>query len=310
MKRLLVFVIVGMVATVLAAYFVLPESKNVTAFVSTNTSINRVLPLLTQTDGWQKWWPQDARSNDTSFIYNGNRYYLQQVSGNIVQTDVLQNEKTCAGSILLAPSAVDTTMIEWRVQTVYGTNPITKLKSYFSKDELQHDLQTLLDKFRSYAGKQENIYGMTIQRAKVVDTLLVAMRSTLNHYPTTGDVYSLVEKLRTYIKSQNAKETNPPMLNMQHYDTSTYEIMVGIPIDRELPANGPIQQKRLVSGNIMWGEVRGGSKSVDNALQQLENYKFDYRLGSPAIPFASLITDRSKEPDTTKWITRVYYPIY
>jgi hypothetical protein len=28
-----------------------------------------------------------------------------------------------------------------------------------------------------------------------------------------------------------------------------------------------------------------------------------------AIPFQSLVTDRSKQPDTTKWITNIYTPV-
>ena len=29
---------------------------------------------------------------------------------------------------------------------------------------------------------------------------------------------------------------------------------------------------------------------------------------SPAIPFESLITNRLEEPDTSKWVTKIYYP--
>jgi hypothetical protein len=34
----------------------------------------------------------------------------------------------------------------------------------------------------------------------------------------------------------------------------------------------------------------------------------DHFLSAPAIPFEILITDRSKEKDTTRWKTKIYQP--
>jgi hypothetical protein len=41
----------------------------------------------------------------------------------------------------------------------------------------------------------------------------------------------------------------------------------------------------------------------------VQKYKDDYQRVSPAIPFYSLITDRLKEPDSSKWITKIYFPV-
>jgi hypothetical protein len=49
--------------------------------------------------------------------------------------------------------------------------------------------------------------------------------------------------------------------------------------------------------------------AVDKGMQQLEYYLNEHRLRPPALPFQSLVTDRLVERDTTKWITRLYYPV-
>ena len=66
----------------------------------------------------------------------------------------------------------------------------------------------------------------------------------------------------------------------------------------------------MVLGNILVGEVKGGLSTILNAEKQLANYVFDYGKASPAIPFQSLVTDRSLEADSSKWITRLNYPIF
>jgi hypothetical protein len=41
----------------------------------------------------------------------------------------------------------------------------------------------------------------------------------------------------------------------------------------------------------------------------MNNYISDYGRTIVAIPFASLITDRRLEPDSAKWVTRIYWPL-
>ena len=86
--------------------------------------------------------------------------------------------------------------------------------------------------------------------------------------------------------------------------------MVAIPINKVIPENEKFVSKRMVPGKILVAQVRGGTYTTAAALRKLEIYMDDNRLSSPAIPFESLLTNRIEEPDTTKWITKIYYPIY
>jgi hypothetical protein len=45
-------------------------------------------------------------------------------------------------------------------------------------------------------------------------------------------------------------------------------------------------------------------------MGQMKNYISDYQRTVMAIPFQSLVTDRRKEADTTKWLTKLYFPIF
>jgi hypothetical protein len=57
-------------------------------------------------------------------------------------------------------------------------------------------------------------------------------------------------------------------------------------------------------------EVKGGLFSVINGEEELTYYLSDYKKNSPAIPFQSLVTNRLLEIDTSKWVTKLYYPIF
>jgi hypothetical protein len=121
----------------------------------------------------------------------------------------------------------------------------------------------------------------------------------------------MIRDLRKYIAQNNAIEKNSPMLNVLKFDSSHYEAMTAIPVDRALtPTNEFAPKFLLKGGNILEVQVQGGPTTIENGLKELENYRSDYRFTSPAIPYQLLVTDRMKEADTTKWITRLYYPVF
>jgi hypothetical protein len=66
----------------------------------------------------------------------------------------------------------------------------------------------------------------------------------------------------------------------------------------------------MALGNILVGEVKGGTYTVISGEQNLTNYVNDHKKMSPAIPYQSLVTDRLLEADTSKWVTKLYYPVF
>ena len=270
----------------------------------------RTFSFLANQNEWNKWWPVPTNSRASAWVYNGNSYSVDAYAVNTVETIIQKKNSQLISRILVVPQTNDSSALEWTVQVNTGNNPLKKMQHYFTRQNLKADMTSILISLKNFVEKQENIYGMKIEKAMVTDTVLVATRAQFPHYPSTPEIYGMIAKLKVYIKSENASETNPPMLNVLQIDSNLYDVMVGIPTNRLLNGKGDIELKRLVLGNIIWGEVRGGSYTAEAAIKQLENYKIDYRLTSPAIPFASLVTDRMKEPDTTKWITRLYYPVF
>jgi hypothetical protein len=100
------------------------------------------------------------------------------------------------------------------------------------------------------------------------------------------------------------------MLNIIKNPAGKFEIQTAIPINKTFrtTANQPL--KRMVLGNILVTDVKGGRNKIETAFKQIGYYLKEKHLVSPAIPYESLIVNRLNEPDSSKWITRIYYPIY
>ncbi|MBD0333011.1 MAG: hypothetical protein ICV66_10170 [Chitinophagaceae bacterium] len=180
---------------------------------------------------------------------------------------------------------------------------------FLHSKKIQAHFKNILQRLKVFAEDNRNIYGMDIQQTKVKDSAFVAIKKELKEYPNTELIYSLINQLRNYIKANNVVQTDYPMMHVDEVDENLYEVMVAIPIDKILEGNGTIHPKRMVLGNILVAEVKGGVETVRKGMAELDNYVHDFSKVSPAIPYESLVTDRSKEADTTKWVTRLYYPV-
>ena len=84
---------------------------------------------------------------------------------------------------------------------------------------------------------------------------------------------------------------------------------MAIPVNKELPGNNKISFSRFVPWKVLTAEVKGGNYTVEEAMHQMKVFISDYQKTAMAIPFESLVTDRSKEPDTLKWVTGIYTPV-
>ncbi len=245
---------------------------------------------------------------DTNYFY---RNYHFAVNSKMFMGDsiIIKNNSILINSFLnIIQLDSDSVAIQWKGQSATASGPIKIFENYLQGKKLENNIEELLQKMKTFLENKENLYGIHIDQIQVTDTLLIATRYFSNTYPTTSEIYRLIKTLKEYILKAGALETNSPMLHIIQ-DSAGFKTMVAIPINKLIQATDNFIFKRMVPGKILVTEVRGGDYTAVYALKQIEMYMNDYHLIAPAIPFQSLVTDRSKEPDTMKWVTKIFYPV-
>jgi hypothetical protein len=291
-------------------YILLPAEISVEQKASVKVNSNSAYRNLADQNNWSKWWPQEPThiQAQASFPFKHFSYHLQQRFFQSLLIKINNGNKQFSSTLTFITLGIDYTIFDWKA--VVQGSPWQKIQTYLDAKRIQDQMEVILQSLKVYIEKDENIYGLNVKLTKQKDTTLVATKFTTAAYPQTNEIYQYISLLKAYVASQGATETNYPMLHVEQIDTGRFENMIAIPTSRELRGNGKIVLKRMVQGNILEAEVRGGSATAHEGMVQLGNYKDDYQLSSPAIPFMLLVTDRSKEKDTAKWITKLYYPVY
>lgn len=306
MKKIIIGLVLIMAFLLAAVYLFLPRKTKIEATVSLNAALPGVLRMMANDSNWKKWWP-----GQTPYTYNEQSYLIRGNIFNVFQIDIYNGEDTINSRMELVFLKADTMTILWNAEQVSSNNPFKRWKQYRLAKETEKNMTTILQSMKAFLQKKENIYGFDIKETFVQDSVLISTRRTFDHYPNAQEVDDMIQSLKKYIVQHNSIEKNLPMLNVVKRDTSRYEAMTAIPVDEALPETNEFAPKFLLKGGyILEAQIQGGPFTIENGLRELENFRADYKFNSPAIPYQLLITDRTKEADTTKWITRLYYPVY
>ena len=306
MKKVLIGLILSIALLLAAVYLFIPRKIKIEAAIPLNAALPGVFRTLINDSYWNKWWP-----GETPFAYNKQTYSIKRRLFNVFDIDIYSDKDTINSQMELVLVNENTMTILWNAEQISSNDPFKRFIGHRHAKQTEKNMNAILQSLKTFLQKKENIYGLDIKEAFVKDSALISTRRQFDHYPNAQEVDSMIQSLKKYISQNNAIEKNSPMLNVFELGNSRYEAMTAIPVDKALPKTNEFAPKFLLKGgNILEAEIQGGTYTIEKGLKELENYRADYKFNTPAIPYQLLVTDRTKEPDTTKWITRLYYPVF
>ena len=305
MKKLIIGVILTISVLALSLYLFIPDRLKINEIVTMNATMDGVARTLSAGSNWNKWWP-----GDTVFHFNKKTFQITAYELNGFDIRIISNRDSLQSRMNLIFLDNDSMLVDWQAQLKSSSAPFKRFSQYMKVKEIGKDINAILTSLKNFAEDPQNIYGIKVVKAIVTDSVLISTRRSFDHKPDVQEIDDMIQSLKNYIKQNGAVEKNLPMLNVMKTDNS-YVAMTAIPVDRELPATNEFASKfMLKGGNILEAEIKGGPFTIERSFNELENYRADHKYTSPAIPFQSLVTDRAREKDTAKWVTKLYYPVF
>jgi len=312
MKKWLIGIVSLFLLFSLCVSLLIPRKIFVSTLVTARTSQSALYRFLSADSNWQKWWPgsASAKGSSISFELDGYAFKKSKPLYNSFEIAIEKNSTIDSSFLRLFTLNKDSIKIEWNLTIETGLSPFDKIRQYSRAKKLHHDLERILVAMQNYASDVKNLYGLDIRKELVKVEYMVSTKKVFTHYPTTADVYEMIGQLKSYLTREHAKEEDHPMLHINAYDSTNFEAQVAIPIDKKLPDSGTFSSKRMLkNGNILVAEITGGNKMSALAMKQMDLFVTDNQYNNIAIPFYSLVTNRMTEPDSSKWVTKIYCPV-
>jgi hypothetical protein len=291
-------------------YFFIPGNQGVSTAISFHGNASAVSRSVANEEDWKKWWPGHKTGHEQSTFFLGDySIKIEEKLYHAVDVQIRKGGDVRKSSINIFSPTKDSILILWHYDLRAGRNPISRIYGYFEALQTKEIMNVILAHMQSFLEVKDNIYGIRISQIMSNDSTLITTKFQTKAYPTTDETYHAINSLKEYAARNHAKEINFPMKQTNAVKGGGYETEVAIPVDKALRDKGKIILKRYVPWKEMMGEVTGGDSTINRGFQQFKIFLQEYQYMQMAAPFESLVTDRSREPDTTKWITRFNCPI-
>jgi hypothetical protein len=309
MKKWFIGLVLALAIATAAVYIFIPADIKIRKVMVIKANEKGIYPFLHSKEGIARWWPEKT-TDGTAFPFNGGRYSITQQQLHGVKMDISKSGSSLGSEIEIAALGIDSMEIVWSTSLTAGANPASRVSAYNEATGIKKDMENILLRLKGFLEKMENIYDIQVERSKIKDTLMIAAATTTTGMPGNAVVYELVQKIGQHITANGATATNVPMLNIFTEDSIHFETMVALPVNKAVPETPVFMIKRMIPGNVLVAEVTGGPATVKHALQQLDVYRGNYNYTAPAKPFQSLVTNRLTEADSSKWVTKLYWPVF
>jgi hypothetical protein len=311
MKRGILIILVLLGLALAAIYIFIPRHLKISQVIRIGANKEGLYRKLSNAADWSQWWPGN-KTPDASGAWEmeGNLYFPSAPRMISIPFTIKKGKQESGAELTFLAINPDSTLLHLETSIDASNNPVQRVQSYFRAVKIKNQFVQILQSLSKNYSTVISLYHYPIEKKLVVDSNLVFTAVEVKGQPDYQLVYSMAAKLSRYISAMKAKETGLPMLNIFTQDSLNYLVKVALPTDRRLPDAGDIHYRWMLGGgNILITEVKGGPEEIRKAYIDIHNYITDYKRVAPAIPFESLVTNRLEEKDSSKWVTRIYYPV-
>ncbi len=297
-----------------ATYIFIPATITIQRSIRFRSSDINLTKYLRASTGWGRWWPGETpaqkRGDNTEFCHQSFCYRMIKMTNTGAEIQVNNKNIKSNSQLIYTPVGRDSIEVSWQTGLPVSLSPVQRIINYQEALKISKNFDEILMQIKLFFDDEKLVYGLDIKDDIVRHKLMIAKETTSAKYPDVNFVYDIIADLRKNIKSYDAREMAPPMLSIFKPYKKDYAITVAIPIDKEIQVAQSTSISKMVDGRLLFTEVKGGPKTIENTLLSFHQYVKDKRLISPAMPYEMMITDRIAEHDTSKWITQIYYPVF
>jgi len=137
----------------------------------------------------------------------------------------------------------------------------------------------------------------------------VSIRKNCKWEDVSTQMAASYDRLMNYIRSSGAEMTGSPYAVYHKISDGIIDLEMGIPCSKLLQARKDILSGRFPDSNVAKVDFYGFYNKIGDAHGYLQEWIEKKGFTLAGDPMEQYVTDPSAEPDTSKWLTRVYYPV-
>ena len=331
LKYIGIFILI-LVVLVFAGTLFLPSESHIERSITINAKPSAVYPEVSDFKNFNNWSPWHAIDPNTEYSYeggtsgegakmswvsdhddvgSGSQWIVETVENQSVTTNLVFEgfEDPSEANFILEPAG-DQTKVTW----TFDSN-LSGLWKYFGvamDGMLGPYYETGLQNLKSVV-EAKPAYSVDISMEELDPINYLGITETLSAQELdqiSARMGSLFGEIMTYINNHNLEMAGMPMTVYPDWGGDSYQMECAIPVAGEPQVdNDRIILKSTTAGPAVKATHMGDYHLLEATHAELDRYVKDHNLVASGAPFEVYVTDPGAEPDTSKWVTHIFYPV-
>lgn len=190
--------------------------------------------------------------------------------------------------------------------------PIEKWSGLFMDKFMGPQFEKGLSNFKKLVESLPDMKGRTgeIKEFQFEGLLAVTMKDECDMNKISSKMMEMYPELMNYLKNNNTDISGSPFAIYHPCENAGQTILeCGLPINMKLAGEENINFIEIPAGKTIMASHFGHFRSVKTTYEALQKYITENNIEIIGSPWEMYITDPMKEPDQSKWETKVYFPI-
>lgn len=324
------------IASLIALFFIIPLFLPGTFHVERSILIEKPVGLVFQTavdmnqrSKWDPWieMEPDVEMNVTmtpEVIGSGYSWKGEIIGeGKITLKEFIPNELIKSKIEFISPQSMESDVI-WNFKEVEdGTKitwafegslsyPVERWSGLFMDKFMGPQFEKGLINFKALAESIPVLSGRTGEiKEETFDGLkAITITEECPIKKRKGKMIEMYSALLSHLKKNNEDITGHPFAIYHESDTEGNTLLeCGLPVSKKIEGTETITYKELPKCKVLVASHFGHFHSVEKTYIALQDYIQENNIEVLGTPWEIYLTDPLKEPDQSKWETKIYFPI-
>ena len=329
--KIVIFILVVLLAIFLipplfmSSELYLEESKVLTAPTEVIWDQVNCLENWEQWDYWHKdtnlvgYYEGPACGKDAKNIWDmknsdegGSQVIVESREHEYIKTFIDFGEMGSAESELIFETVEDGTQITWNFRSDSPYPIMRWINTFMVKPMVSKAYSDGLENLNELTKNMKPSLKYTTGEITLKDVksmYAMTIRSKCTMYEIGEEMGKSFGKIMEFITVNGAQMTGSPFAIWHDWESEVMEFDNAIPIDKNIKGTQEILPIKTYQGKVAHVIHTGDYMTTNYSWAALETYIKENNLKTNGAPYEVYITDPQSEPDPSKWITELYWPV-
>jgi effector-binding domain-containing protein len=327
--KFLIGLVVVVIAMVVVAFF-LSREIHVERSQSINAPAKVVFNQVNNLRTWDKWAVWNQMDPDMKIVFEnsgigkgaayswesedrnlgkGKMTITESVPYDSIATEMDFMEEGTSTGYFLFDENNGVTEVTWGFDTDLGNNPVARWMGLMFDSMLGPDFEKGLENLKVVSETIVKEKRPIVEIVRLPKFNYISMRDNVKLEEISDQMGMMYGKLMEITEKQGLSMTNMPYAIYHKIDGGLIDLECGIPVDTVIEGDnnfmaGTSTEKTCASANHI-----GPYTNLETTHTFIQNWIQHNDFNLSGSPMEMYLTDPQLEPDETKWVTVIYYPV-